>query len=423
MEFSAGQPVRIPPPPTHIPAQCLHLRCPTETDLTAGQRVGVGQALIRPLPGRATVISPMDGVIRKITKDPHDQRGWTVVIDPTRNRVATSLAVEPPRERKLDDWIKSVPRLGAWAVRDGYVGLLAQLEAATENPPSTLICVGLDTFPPYPVRSSLVMSFPDDIVLGTLVLADVVGAKDLVMIASKIPAVLERLRPACKNFKLRLITKKNVYPAADPTLLVRAHSPGHRRLPVGANPVKEAGVMLVDPWTAILIGRWFTLEQFDLVRPVMVGWPHARSNLTVCYTLVGQPLASLDAQLADALGRGDPVILGNPMSGQLAWNPTQKGNRAIDAVVPNDELLVTVLDPSKPPQPETCISCGWCVEICPTGLRPNWLWDRCRRQTDQTNLAQWLQWCIDCGLCSHACPSSLPLAQTFHKIASGQKTR
>ena len=160
-------------------------------------------------------------------------------------------------------------------------GLLSQLEAAQDRSPDTLICVGLDSYPPFPVRSSLLMSFPDDAVLGTLVVADLVGAKNVVMTASQNPAVLSKLRPSCKTFKLKLDVRDNAYPCADPTLIAWTHTPKRHHLAVHANPVKDIGVMMINPWTAIRIARWVTLRQVDLARPMMTGWPDRGAAMTV----------------------------------------------------------------------------------------------------------------------------------------------
>jgi len=106
------------------------------------------------------------------------------------------------------------------------------------------------------------------------------------------------------------------------------------------------------------------------------------------------------------------------MTGRRCYRKGYTGG-LFDAVVPGDELLVTLLGPAMPVEhkPEPCISCGWCAQVCPTRLRPADLFNLCRRGGPADVLLNQLTWCIDCGLCTHVCPSSLPLAQTFRQMS------
>lgn len=427
MAFRPGRPIHIPPPPDQLPAFPIRLVCPDSAGLTVDQTVRQGQLLTdQNDPSIPNIICPIDGKITKLVPTdpdpaairPIDQsRHVEVTIEPQSEHVDTSWDTPPVHGRTLDDWLKSLRRTGVWSWRDGYVGLLSQLEAAQERPPDTLICVGLDSYPPFPVRSSLLMSFPDDAVLGTLMLADLVGAKHVIMTASQNSAVLSKLRPSCRTFKLKLDVRDNAYPCGDPTLIAWTHTPKRRRLAVHANPVKEIGVMMVNPWTTIRIARWVTLRRVDLARPMFIGWADRGAEMSVAYAMAGQPLLSLDPQLAQSMHSGDVVIMGNPMAGKPVPAPALGQDNLSEPVVPPDELLITVLESVTLPKPQPCIACGWCVDICPTDLNPIRLMESCRSNPTDPSLHQQLKWCIDCGLCSHVCPSELPLAQTLHRTA------
>ena len=430
MAFRSGRPIQLPAPPDELDAGLIRLMCRRQPSVVSGQEIAAGQVLdsiseddqelacVSPISGKVSQLDAIDG---GFDAGP-GTGGYEITIEPTEDRVATSLPIEPPRRCALDDWLQAVASLGGLASRRGPLGLHTQLVAAKSTPPDTLICVGLDTFPPYPVRSNLLMSFPDDAVLGTLVLADLVGATNVTMLASRHAQVLSQIKPSCKNFRLKLTACDDVYPNADPALVVPRHTHDHRLLRVGANPVSNAGVMLINPWTAIRIARWQTLGRFDVAKPMMIGWAKRGAAMTVSYALPGQSLASLDSQLDLALQQGDRVILGNPMANQPVCNVTDKPTYNHNPTVPDNELLVTVLDATPAPLVEPCISCGWCVEACPTGLRPNRMMDLAtvKRLSKRGGafLDKQLQWCIDCGLCSHVCPTSLPLAQTFRRVTA-----
>ncbi len=428
MQFTPGRPIRLPSPPDTLQAQPIQVVCPNQPVIAVGQTVSRGQLIANREPSdTAACTSPVAGVVREVIPvggggesggSQSEAQQWVVRIEPDQENVPTAMDLDPPRERRIDHWLDVMRGMGRWAVRDGGVGLEPQLRAAHEHKPDTLICVGLDSYPPFPVRSSLVVSFPDDMVFGTMILADLVEAQRVIILASRSSTVVPRIRQSCRNFQVRLVTWDNVYPCADPTLVVSAHTPGGRRLRVGANPVRDVGVMLINPWTAIRIARWFTLRRFDIVRPMMIGWPGPDDPMTACYAIPGQPLSSLDARLGDAMNAGDRIVLGNPMADRTLTAQTGQGGQQIEPVVSDHEMLITIMRRVTPVVPEPCISCGWCVDTCPTGLRPNRLYELCQEDPENRYLHQQLQWCIDCGLCSHTCPSSLPLAQTFRQTVA-----
>ncbi|MDQ7010544.1 MAG: 4Fe-4S dicluster domain-containing protein, partial [Mariprofundaceae bacterium] len=74
------------------------------------------------------------------------------------------------------------------------------------------------------------------------------------------------------------------------------------------------------------------------------------------------------------------------------------------------------------PEPQPCIRCGHCVEVCPAGLVPNELARFCKH--DQFDKAQDYQLfdCIECGCCSYVCPSNIPLVH-YYRYAKGQVSK
>ncbi len=407
MEFVAGRPIRLPPPPESLSCGVLRLRCPERPEVVVGQMVRRGDPLTRPI--RESVafhLSPVAGTVRRVQPAEAAGAGYDVVVEPSSPASPTTLDVAPPRGRKLDVWFNAIRQIGPWHDNDGNVGLIAQLDAARAAPPDTLICVGLDAFAPIADRSSLLVSFPDDAVLGTLVLADLLGVKQATMLAAKTAPVLARLRQSCRNYRLNLTAVHNVYPAAETTLVVAHHASGRRRLPHGSNPVTR-GVVVVTPWTAIRIGRWYTLRRLDVARPVMIAWPTLDAPLTAHYALPGQELSSVDPRLAPPMAKG-LVVEGSPMTAPRLDHTTDA-----PAVVSGSGMVWTVLSELRASPPGACISCGWCGEVCPTRLQPIHLAQLCNSRRDDAAMLDQLPWCVDCGLCSYACPASIPLAQTL----------
>ncbi len=405
MEFLQGQPIRLPPPPEQLPRHRLVIHCPERPEVITGQTVRRGQFLLQPLrESESCFVSPITGTVRDVS--PRPGGGYRLVLDPPGQNVVTTLEAAPPRGRKLDLWLTALRNVGPWDDPDGGVGLISQLDAARNHPIDTLICVGIDPFPPYPDRSSMLLSFPDDAVLGTLILGDLLSANNVIMLAGRVPATLGRLRASCKRYRLRLQVSDSRYPAADPTLVAfgtRQRGAGPRCLPHGHNPV-EQGLMMITPWTAIRIGRWLTLRRFDILRPLLLARGDQHGAMEAHYGLPGQSLATISRDMEMAVNRGWAILAGDPMTGNAITEPH---------VVPTGHTLLTMMPPHTPADSQPCIQCGWCVDVCPTRLDPAGMYAAARRHDDDAWLADQLPWCIDCGLCSYVCPSAIDLTQSI----------
>lgn len=76
---------------------------------------------------------------------------------------------------------------------------------------------------------------------------------------------------------------------------------------------------------------------------------------------------------------------------------------------------VALADPGGPLTP--CCNCLACAEWCPARVRPSHLYHHLRRGERADAEALGLMTCVGCGWCTTVCPSGLPLAQT---LAAGQ---
>ncbi len=424
MEFPAGRLRQIAPPPTHLTAGPVLLRVPHRPEVHTGQPITAGQALTDPRGGGVGChVSPYDGTVERmepIDSPDTDQRLYELQLSPGVAEAETSLPVEPPVGRKLANWLAALRKIDPWAELDGGVGLLPQLEAARQRKPDTVILNGVDRFPPYPDSSSLLAGLPDAAATGLRLLADLVDVDRAELVVSRETQVAAHLRIQCRRHAVRLAPIHNIYPSADPTLLTWLVAPDARRVPARSNPVAQRA-LIVNPWTAIRLGRWITRRRFDIVRPMLIGWPEAGTRLTVRYGIPGQALTHLHERLARiAETAGSRILVGHPMTGHRAHEGDVEDGEPFAAVVPHHESLLTVLgsETALERDEQPCITCGWCAHVCPTQLRPAHLLRLCRRGGPADVLLTNLAWCIDCGLCSHVCPSDLPLTQSFRQMST-----
>ena len=63
---------------------------------------------------------------------------------------------------------------------------------------------------------------------------------------------------------------------------------------------------------------------------------------------------------------------------------------------------------------ENCISCGYCVDVCPMGLMPMKFAESYRKEQYEKLVAVYhLDNCIECGACEYVCPSRVPLIKSI----------
>lgn len=120
---------------------------------------------------------------------------------------------------------------------------------------------------------------------------------------------------------------------------------------------------------------------------------------------IGAPAAQLLAHLGLQPQAGGKLILGSPLRGAAAADPTapiRPHTRQLILQAPNQVHRF---------QRTACTNCGKCNQVCPVGLEVNLLgryteYDRYDRCADLA-----VERCVDCGLCAYVCPAHRPLAQ------------
>ncbi|MEM0914730.1 MAG: 4Fe-4S dicluster domain-containing protein, partial [Planctomycetota bacterium] len=354
----------------------------------------------------------------------------------------TWLDLQAPGGSEVADWVAAFGSTGPWPTVGHGAGLAGVLAAAAVRSVRRLICVGLDRFSPVADRSSLLGGFADDAALGLRLLGEVLGARRSVMLVDREVRWSGAVRRACRRFSVQHRAVENAYPSADPTVVIGAHTPGRARLKPGRDPL-EAGVVLVEPWSVIRLARWVTRGRLDVVRPTFVSWPTRRGGLSVRWAWPGEAVggwlgvdavgeveaggqAEAEAEVGGVGAEGADrrrVVWGDAMGGEatgaVGWRSGERGEVVVGA---GDRpgcwgQVLSVLPWGEAARASACVSCGWCVEVCPTRLWPIELLERSRSRPGEAQVREELSWCVDCGLCSHVCPSQIPLAEGLRSAA------
>ncbi|WP_432798835.1 4Fe-4S dicluster domain-containing protein [Poriferisphaera sp. WC338] len=426
MHFPPAQPITWLDIPSSVSTTPLRITSPHKPVITLGQSVTAGQRLTEPLsPADPCIVSPIDGVVHAITPWPADtfhqhkhQRKpsirkidtlYDIHITPNHEETSAAIPVAPPSDRTLDHWFDILRSNGPWPQDEIGCDLITQLETTRHQKPSHLICIGLDAFPLYSDRSSLLMTYPDDAVLGTRILGDIVGAKHVQLTLAHSAKLISQLKRPGKSFNVKCICTDNIYPAADPTLSAYYFAK-HTKLPASQPPSKK-NIVIITPWTAIRIARWITRRALDIVQPIMIAEPNRNQTPSTHYALPGSDICNLSPLLhgsCEALS--DRLVIGNPLTGSpIAAPNAAKGT--LPPTVRHGIQLISILPSNPRLEPEPCITCGWCTDVCPTDLQPVHLAELIAIKPNAPKINKQLNFCIECGLCSHVCPSHLPLTQ------------
>lgn len=312
-------------------------------------------------------------------------------------------------------WVGEMMRAGLGVDRPSTPDLGRQLRLASRDPSAidTVLVTAMDPDPHLAVAARLVDEATPDLIAGAMLLVRVTGAGRLVFVLER--CVPERARRdvgrlAAEGSRLavsvglraatRVVVMSNTYPSAFPALLSRRVL---RRGVTGRGTAEElvgGGMVVLDAAAAVSIGRYARYDQ--PVTHVSLGlFDHRGGGPHLLRVPVGMSLGEVLRLLG--LGAGGTEI----RRGDVLQELRVPG----DAIVSPSDLYLHVLPAEglgKPSDP--CIRCGWCIEVCPTGVNPAGVLESVQLARSAGGPARGgAEACVECGLCQYVCPSRLPL--------------
>ena len=248
----------------------------------------------------------------------------------------------------------------------------------------------------------LMMEHADEIIVGLELLMKAAKVdRGYIGIETNKPEAIELLSQKTANDpRIEVVPLKQRYPQGGEKQLVdaviRRQVPAPPAIPVNVGAVVQNVGTAYAVYEAVmkrkpLFERYTTVTGKQLAKP---------GNFLV---RMGTPMKDL-LELCGGIPEGDHKLLaGGPMMGKAlntADVPVCKGTNSV-TLISNDEAMRK--------EPDPCIRCGKCVNVCPMGLEPYLLatlsakkmWERVE-QEDVTS-------CIECGSCQFTCPSHRPI--------------
>ncbi|MDE5669657.1 MAG: electron transport complex subunit RsxC [Duncaniella sp.] len=243
-----------------------------------------------------------------------------------------------------------------------------------------------------------------EIVKGVQLLVRAAGVnRAVIAIENNKPEAIAAMTEACASTPgIEVMTMQVKYPQGGEKQLIAAVT--GREVPSGALPI-ATGSIVQNVATAYAVYRAVYHNAPILDRVLTLHDGNEGKNLRV-------PLGTILSTLVEPGTEYEKIILGGPMMGRTASTlntPMIKGTSGI------------LLDPryAHRREPEPCIRCAACVNVCPMGLEPFLLSTLSRlKQYDEAEQEK-IANCIECGSCSYICPSSRPILD-FIRVGKGK---
>ena len=358
-----------------------------------------------------------------------------------RQRIAVPVAVDddpgtlddlPPHAldvstTDLPGWIARLELAACRADRPSSPNLSAQLRAVARHSADVVLCHMLDPDPLIKVQDQWGLRHAEDLLTGLHLLGRLAGARQVLLVIDarqqrRIERRLRRAVAALQDVPMPMLRPlANTYPQSDPTLLT--HTVLNRRLAPGELPT-QAGVLLLDAVAAVGVGEVARGRACIRREPVVLR-DHRRDLAVLCSAWRGARLS--DVLMYAGMLHHDPDRP-DPRHSASAEPLIRAGDYLRERVVPSNciigggEVAFHVEERTVGINPDPCIRCGWCLEICPTGVHPAGTLEAAgvSSERDRRRLAERFgaAACIGCGLCDFVCPSRLPLRKVTLTVAN-----
>jgi len=265
----------------------------------------------------------------------------------------------------------------------------------------TLIINGAESEPYLTSDYSVMKNYTREIFRGLKVIQKLLNPKEIVIgIEAENSELVEIFEEMGKEeeFDLKIQLLPTIYPQGSELQLINTVT--GKKVRKGELPL-EKGVVVSNVSTVKAIYDAFFEGKPLIERVVTVSGEEAR-NIGNYKIKFGTPLYHIVKELK--IQNEEKVIFGGPMMGMEIFDsrvPVIKGTSGI-LFLSTEEI-----------ERKNCISCGYCVEVCPMNLMPFEFADCYEKGKYEQMVKANIQNCIECGACEFVCPSRVPLIESI----------
>ena len=393
--------VRFPEPETVIIPMSMHLGAPATPIVNVGDKVKLGQK-IGEAAGfiSAPVHSSVSGEVMAICDCPHATRGTcqsVVIKSDGLNTPDESIAPNKPLAELTGDEIIEIVK-NAGIVGMGGAGFPTYVKLKPGKPIEAVLLNGCECEPMLTADHRLLLEFADDVIFGLQAMMKTVNApKGIIVIEENKPDAIALLREKVAELEgIEVLEVSTQYPQGGEKMLIKRAL--GRSVPSGCLPADVGAVVSnVSTVKAISDAIQKGMPLIERITTVTGKYIPNPGNFIV---KVGTNMADLIDYCGGISGENVTVKAGGPMMGfpQTELNvPIMKGSNGVIAI----DTDVS--------EPNECIKCGRCVDVCPMELKPLHYFKLVGAQDWQGCKDMNIMDCMECRCCEYICSSKLPL--------------
>ena len=393
--------VRFPEPKTVVIPMSMHLGAPATPVVAVGDTVKVGQK-IGEAAGfiSAPVHSSVSGTVVAVEDRPHATRGncLSVVIESDGlNTVHESVKPNKSLEELTGEEIVEIVK-NAGIVGMGGAGFPTYVKLMPNKPIEAVLINGCECEPLLTADHRLMLEYADDIIFGLkAVMKTVKAPRGVIVIEDNKPDAIELIQSKLENEEgIEVCVAKTKYPQGGEKMLIKRVL--GRSVPSGGLPA-DVGAAVSNVSTVKAIADAIKTGMPLIERVTTVTGEHI-ANPGNFIVKIGTSASELVAACGGIKDEKAVVKAGGPMMGfvqDTLDTPIMKGSNGIIAI--SGDVA----------EPQECIKCGRCVDVCPMELKPLYFvkyagtqdWASCKEKN--------IMDCMECRCCEYICSSKLPL--------------
>ena len=381
-----------------------HIGAPAEPLVEEGDRVKRGQKIGE---AQGFVSSPVhassSGEVTEIGKFRHPSGAEVkgIKIDLDGEDESLDFEKNDPQKLSTEEILEKIQGAGIVGMGGAAFPTHVKLSPPEDKSIDTLVINGVECEPYLTSDFRLMVEEPEKIIKGTKLIADLLGVDRIYFgVEDNKPEAAETIRKNTDG-SIEVVELKTKYPQGWEKTLIKALT--GREVPVDGLPL-DIGVVVQNVATVKAI--------WDAVR---FGIPLTERVVTATGTVenpgnyrvrIGTLWKDLIRQLGGlSESRTAKLIDGGPMMGDT--QPEQSS----PIVKSTSGLLALEEESTVDRNPEPCIRCGKCVDVCPANLLPTSIYKSVEagdiEKAEELNATA----CCECGSCTYVCPSEIPLVQ------------
>ncbi len=403
--------VKFPAPETVIIPLSQHLGAPATACVAVGDTVKVGQKIGEQAGFiSAPIHSSVSGTVIAVADCPHATRGTcpSVVI---KNDGLDTLheSVKPNKdlaELTPDEIVEIVKEAGI--VGMGGAGFPTYVKLKPGKPIEAVLINACECEPMLTADHRVLLEQADDVIYGLKAVMKAVAApKGIIVIEDNKPDAIELMQTKVADEEgIEVLVAHTKYPQGGEKMLIK-YALG-RSVPSGKLPA-DVGACVSNVSTVKAIA--------DAIK---LGMPLIERVTTVTGKYIPNPgnfLVKIGTSAEDLVNycggitTDDCVIkAGGPMMGFPQKDvifPIMKGSNGIITVDADNA------------EPNECIKCGRCVDVCPMELKPLYFFKHVGAQDWAACKEQNIMDCMECRCCEYICSSKLPLVNMIKMGKNG----